>query len=55
MIMQTRRAPVFKDFESVKNSVYDDYMGEQRAKAREDNLKFLRRGANIILAPGMRP
>ncbi len=55
LIMEIRRPPVFKDFETVKNSVYDDYMGEQRSKAKEENLRFLRRGAKIILAPGMRP
>ncbi len=53
LIMDERVMPIFKGFEAVKNSVYSDYMAEQRAKSKADNVKFLRRGARIILAPGL--
>ncbi len=52
MIMDTRVAPVFKDFDSVRNSVFADYQQDQKNKSRDDNLKFLRRNARILLAPG---
>ncbi len=53
MIMDTRTAPVFKDFDSVRNSVFADYQQDQKNKSRDDNLKFLRRNATILLAPGL--
>ncbi len=52
MIMDHRQPPVFYDYDSVKNNVYTDYATDQKAKAKRDNLNFLRRGAKILVAPG---
>jgi parvulin-like peptidyl-prolyl isomerase len=52
LIMQQRIAPVFNDFEGVRNNVYADYQAAQKAKANAANLKFLRASAQILLAPG---
>ena len=45
---------MFADYASVQNNVYADYQQERRAQAREDNLKILRRDAQILLAPGLK-
>ena len=52
VIMQHRTAPVFYDFNSVRNNVYSDYQSARKAEAKTDNLTFLRKGAKIIIAPG---
>ena len=52
LIMQQRTAPVFNDFEGVRNNVYADYQTAQKAGANAANLKFLRGSAQILLAPG---
>ena len=52
LIMNTRTPPVFHDFESVRNNVYTDFLTDQKAKAKADNLIFLRRNAKILIAPG---
>jgi parvulin-like peptidyl-prolyl isomerase len=52
LIMQQRVAPVFNDFEGVRNNVYADYQAAEKAKANAANLKFLRGGAQILLARG---
>jgi hypothetical protein len=52
MIMDHRQPPVFYDYDSVKNNVYTDYAADQKARAKRDNLNFLRRGAKILVAPG---
>jgi len=52
LVMQQRRAPVFTDFDSVRNNVYTDYQSAQKAQAKAANLQLLRRNAQIILAPG---
>ena len=54
LIMDHRQAPVFYDYDSVKNNVYTDYAADQKAKAKRDNLNFLRKGAKILIAPGFR-
>jgi hypothetical protein len=54
LIMGQRQPPVFYDYDSVKNNVYTDYAADQKAKAKRDNLNFLRRGARILIAPGFR-
>jgi hypothetical protein len=54
LIMDHRQAPVFYDYDGVKNNVYTDYVADQKAKAKRDNLKFLRRGAKILVAAGYR-
>jgi len=53
LVMQHRQAPVFTDFDSVRNNVYTDYVSAQKAKAKQANLNFLRRNAQILLAPGV--
>jgi hypothetical protein len=52
LVMQQRLAPVFNDFEGVRNNVYADYQAAQKAKANAANLSFLRGSAEILLAPG---
>lgn len=52
IVMQHRRRPVFKDYDSVRNNVYTDYVAAKEARAKQDNVKFLRRSAQILLAPG---
>jgi len=52
LVMQHRQPPVFTDYDGVRNNVYTDYLAAQKAQARQDNLKFLRRGAQILIAPG---
>jgi len=52
LVMQHRQPPVFTDYDGVRNNVYTDYVAAQKAQARQDNLKFLRRGAQILVAPG---
>jgi hypothetical protein len=52
LVMQHRLAPVFTDFDTVRNNVYADYFSAQKARAKADNLQFLRRAAQIQLAPG---
>ena len=54
LIMQHRRAPVFTTYDDVRNNVYTDYVAAQKAQAKADNLTFLRRNAQILLAPGLR-
>jgi hypothetical protein len=52
LIMDHRAPPVFYDYNSVKNNVYTDYSTDQKARAKRDNLTFLRRNAKILIAPG---
>ena len=52
LLMQHRRKPVFRDFDSVRNNVYTDYVAAKEAQAKQENVRFLRRGAQILLAPG---
>jgi hypothetical protein len=52
MIMQQRVAPVLNDYDSVRNNVYADYQNAQKARAKAENLKFLRSNAKIQLASG---
>ena len=52
LVMQHRQPPVFTDYDGVRNNVYTDYVAAQKAQAKQDNLKFLRRGAQILVAPG---
>lgn len=54
LIMQHRQAPVFTDYDDVRNNVYTDYVAAQKAQAKADNLTFLRRNAQILLAPGQK-
>jgi hypothetical protein len=52
LVMQHRRPPVFTDFNDVRNNVYVDFITAQEGKAQQENLKFLRSNAQILLAPG---
>ncbi len=52
LVMQHREAPIFTDFNAVRNNVYADYNREQRARVQQANLKALRSKARIVLAPG---
>ena len=52
LVMVARTAPVFYEYESVKNNVYTDYLTDQKARAKMENLAFLRRNAKILIAPG---
>jgi len=52
LVMQHRQAPLFADFDSVRNNVYSDYLNAQKGVAEQQNLAFLRRNAQILLAPG---
>ena len=52
LVMQHRQAPVFTDYDGVRNNVYTDYVAAQKAQAKQENLTFLRRNAQILVAPG---
>jgi len=52
LVMQHRQLPVFTDYDGVRNNVYTDYVAALKAQAKQDNLKFLRHGAQILVAPG---
>jgi len=52
LVMQHRQAPVFTDFNAVRNNVYNDYVRAEQAQAAQANLTSLRRKAQIVLAPG---
>ncbi len=52
LLMQHRQAPVFTTYDDVRNNVYTDYVAAQKTQAKTDNLTFLRRNAQILLAPG---
>jgi hypothetical protein len=52
LVMESRRPPRFAAFESVRNNVYDAYRKEQLNGVRQENLRFLRGNARILLAPG---
>ena len=54
IVMQHRQAPVFTDFDTVRNNVYSDYSNKQKAKAKQENIDFLRSSAQILIAPGQR-
>jgi hypothetical protein len=52
LVMERRRPPRFTDFEAARNQVYEAYRKAQMARVQQENLKFLRGGAQILLAPG---
>jgi parvulin-like peptidyl-prolyl isomerase len=52
MVMLHRQAPYFTDFDSVRNNVYADLVAAERKRAQEQDLRFLRTNADILLAPG---
>jgi len=52
LVMEHRRPPRYPDFEAARNRVYEAYRKEQTNAAEQENLKFLRGNAQILLAPG---
>jgi parvulin-like peptidyl-prolyl isomerase len=52
VIMEERRPPRPADFTASRSKVYADYRNDLQLRAREENLKFLRSNAQILLAPG---
>jgi hypothetical protein len=52
LVMGKRTVPQVADFGSVRQKVYEAYRSAQAKRAEEENLKFLRRDAQILLAPG---
>ena len=52
MVMLRRQAPYYTDFDSVRNNVYADYVAAERKRGQEQNVRFLRANAEILLAPG---
>jgi hypothetical protein len=52
LIMEERKAPRPAEFEASRNQVYTDYRRDQQVRAEQENLKFLRANAQILLAPG---
>jgi len=53
LVMEHRRPPRYAEFEAVRNRVYEAYRKEQMNGVRQENLKFLRGNARILLAPGL--
>jgi len=54
LLMHQHIFPVFAGFEGVRSNVFGDYRVAQEDVAKQQNLKFLRRRAQILLAPGQR-
>lgn len=52
LIMDRRMPPRVADFGSVRERVYKDFRNAQRRRVDAENLQFLRRNAQILLAPG---
>jgi len=52
LVMQHRQAPIFTDYDAVRNNVYADYALARQTPAERANLRLLRRKADIVLAPG---
>jgi PPIC-type PPIASE domain len=51
LVMQRRRPPRVADFASVRPKVYSDYADAAAKSADEENLKILRKEAQILIAP----
>jgi hypothetical protein len=52
LIMNARRPPRLASFDHVRASVYTAYRKAQQTRNESANLLFLRRNADIVLAPG---
>ena len=52
LVMQHREAPIFTDYDAVRNNVYADYALARQTPAEQANLRLLRSKAKIVLAPG---
>ena len=54
LVMEERTPPKLAEFADSRNQVYTDFKRDLQLRAEQDNLKFLRANAQIILAPGQR-
>jgi len=52
LVMLQRVPPAVEDFPTARAAVYNDYQLERTDRAVQQNLKFLRSQAQIVLAPG---
>jgi PPIC-type PPIASE domain len=52
LVMEHRRPPRYPEFEAARNKVYEAYRKQQMNDVQQENLKFLRGSAQILLAPG---
>ena len=52
IVMEERAPPTLAEFAESRPRVYTDYRRAQQIRAEQDNLKFLRGNAQILLAPG---
>jgi hypothetical protein len=52
LVMERRRPPRYTEFETARNNVYAAYRKEQLSGVRQENLRFLRGNARILVAPG---
>jgi hypothetical protein len=52
LVMAHRVPPRHSDFDAVRDKVYEAHKKEQINAAEQENLKFLRGSADILLAPG---
>jgi hypothetical protein len=54
LVMEERTPPKLAEFADSRNQVYTDYRRDLQLRAEQENLKFLRANAQIILAQGQR-
>jgi hypothetical protein len=52
LVMLQRQAPVAADFSTARSQVYTEYQQQRALRAQQRNLQYLRRQAQILLAPG---
>jgi hypothetical protein len=52
LVMEHRRPPRYPEFQAARDRVYEAYRKVQTNAAEQENLKFLRGNAQILLAPG---
>jgi parvulin-like peptidyl-prolyl isomerase len=52
LVMVQRQAPVPADFPTARSQVYTEYQQQRALQAQQRNLQYLRRQAQILLAPG---
>jgi len=51
LVMQRRQAPRLSDFASVRPKVYADYVESVAKRAQDEELRILRRDAQILISP----
>jgi len=52
LVMEHRVPPRYTQFEAARDQVYGAYREQQKNSVRQENLRFLRGNAQILLAPG---